>query len=139
MVDWRRLSDRYSRLTWQQRLGNLASTLARAASAANSPRAMSSVRDLLREGMWVIEWSQRDTPLTALTELAGIQRELGLLGHAWEQDSQAVRPLLVFRARAMSDRVLELAGLAQQWNKPRGRAPCRRCNRSGVARALEKP
>ena len=113
MVDWRRLSDRYGRLTWQQRLGNLASTLARAASAANSPRTMSSVPDLLREGMWVIEWSQRDTPLTALTELAGIQRELGLLGHAWEQDSQAVRPLLIFRARAMSDRVLELAGLVQ--------------------------
>jgi hypothetical protein len=75
---------------------------------------VSSVPDLLREGMWVIEWSQRDTPLTALTELAGIQRELGLLGRAWEQDSQAVRPLLVFRARAMSDRVLEVAGLVQQ-------------------------
>jgi len=111
-MDWKRLEARYIRLTWQQRLGNLASTLARAATAASNPRTAASVPDLLREGMWVIEWSRGDTPLDALTELAPMQRELGLLRRAWEQDNQVARPLLTFRARAMSDRVLELAGLA---------------------------
>ena len=111
-MDWKRLEARYARLTWQQRLGNLASTLARAATAAGNPRTAGSVSDLLREGMWVIEWSQDDTPLDALDKLAQVQRELGLLRRAWEQDSQAARPLLTSRARTMSDRVLELSGLA---------------------------
>lgn len=111
-MDWRRLEARYARLNWQQRLGNLASTLARTATVASNPRTAASVSDLLREGMCVVEWSVADTPLDALRELAPMQRELGLLQHAWEQDSQVIRPLLTFRARAMADRVLQLAGLA---------------------------
>lgn len=111
MVDWRRLKLRYDCLAWQQRLGNLASTLARSATATESGRAAASVPDLLREGMWIIEWSAADAPADVLAELAPMQRELGLLRKAWMQDAQAIRPILAFRARAMSDRVLELAGL----------------------------
>jgi hypothetical protein len=48
-----------------------------------------------------------------LAELAPMQRELGLLWRVWEQNSEVARPLLTFRARAMSDRVLVLAGLRQ--------------------------
>ena len=112
MLDWRRLRSRYSRLTWQQRLGNLASTLARSATVSNSSRAATSVADLLREGMWIIEWSADDAPLDVLTELAPMQRELGLLRQAWERDAAAIQPVIAFRARVLSDRVLELAGLA---------------------------
>jgi hypothetical protein len=112
-MDWELLRVRYSQLAWQQRLGNLVSTLARAATAAGNPRTAASVPDLLREGMCVIEWCRDDTPLDTLTELAPMQRELGLLRRAWEHDSEAARPLLTFRARAMSDRVLVLAGLGQ--------------------------
>ena len=110
MVDWRRLSLRYSRLDWQQRLGNLASTLARSATVSESGRATASVPDLLREGMWIIEWCT-DAPTDVLAELAPMQLELGLLQHSWQQDAQAIQPVLAFRARAMSDRVLELSGL----------------------------
>ncbi len=110
-MNWQRLHARYARLRWQQRLGNLASTLARAATAAGNPRTAASVSDLLREGMWIIEWSQPGTPLSALTELAPMQRELGLWRRAWEQGSQMVSPLLALRVRAMADRVLELSGL----------------------------
>ena len=110
-MDWKRLEARYAKMEWQQRLGNLASTLSRAATAASSPRTAASVSDLLREGMWVIEWSAADTPLDALAELAPMQHELGLWRRAWEQDSHAVRLVLAFRSRAMSSRVLELAGL----------------------------
>lgn len=111
MVDWKRLSVRYGQLAWPQRLGNLASTLARSATIAQSRRSATSVSDLLREGMWIIEWSAADAPIEALAELALMQRELGLLRRAWETDAEAVRAVIVFRARAMSDRVLELAGL----------------------------
>jgi hypothetical protein len=70
LMDWKRLQARYAQLSWQQRLGNLASTLARAATAASNPRTMASVPDMLREGMWVIEWSRADTPIETLIELA---------------------------------------------------------------------
>ena len=110
MVDWRRLSLRYSRLGWQQRLGNLASTLARSATVSESGRTTASVPDLLREGMWIIEWSA-DAPPDVLAELAPMQLELGLLQNSWQQDAQAIQPILAFRTRAMSDRVLELSGL----------------------------
>ena len=110
MVDWKRLSDRYSRLGWQQRLGNLASTLARSATVSESGRATTSVPDLLREGMWIIDWST-DAPLEILAELAPMQLELGLLQRSWQQDAPAIQPVLAFRTRAMSNRVLELSGL----------------------------
>jgi hypothetical protein len=114
VADWERLRQRYTQLAWPQRLGNLASTLARAGTAASNPRTAASVPDLLREGMWVIEWSRSDTPLAKLTELAPMQKELGLWRRTWEQDSEVARPLLTFRARAMADRVLELSGLKQE-------------------------
>lgn len=111
MADWERLRRRYSQLDWQQRLGNLASTINRAASAAANPRTAASVGEMLREGMWIIEWSRDDTPLEALTELAEVQRELGFLRTAWQQDQDAVRLLVAFRARALAGRTLELSGL----------------------------
>jgi hypothetical protein len=110
MVEWRRLNLRYGQLDWQQRLGNLASTLARSATVSESGRTTALVPDLLREGMWIIEWST-DAPTDILVELAPMQLELGLLQHSWQQDAQAIQPVLAFRARAMSDRVLELSGL----------------------------
>ena len=42
-----------------------------------------------------------------------MQHELGLLRRAWEQNSDVARPQITFRARAMSDRALALAGLGQ--------------------------
>jgi hypothetical protein len=61
--------------------------------------------------MWIIEWSAADAPTDVLVELAPMQLELGLLQHSWKQDAEAVQPVLAFRARAMSNRVLELSGL----------------------------
>lgn len=67
--------------------------------------------DLLREGMWIIEWSAPDAPADIAAELAPMQLELGLLGHAWTRDPQAVRTILALRTRIMSDRILEFSGL----------------------------
>jgi hypothetical protein len=114
MVDWRRLNDRYRRLTWEQRMGNLASTLARSATASGNTRTRSTVGDLLREGMWIIEWTAADAPGERQAELATMQRELGLLRRAWDKDPDAVQSLLAFRARAISDRALQLSGLLSE-------------------------
>ncbi|MCX7707324.1 MAG: hypothetical protein N2204_04885 [Anaerolineae bacterium] len=92
-------------------MGNLASTLARSATVSVNTQSATLTSDLLREGMWIIEWSAPDAPLEVLAELAPMQLELGLLRQAWTRDPQAVQPILAFRARTMSDRVLELSGL----------------------------
>ena len=113
MLDWKRLFTRYSRMTWQQRMGNLASTLARSAAVAQNKNSAVSVADLLREGMWIIEWSATDAPPEALIELAPMQRELGLLHQAWETDTEALRSVVAFRSRAMSERALDLSGLLE--------------------------
>ena len=88
--------------------------MARSATVAQSKNSAVSVVDLLREGMWIIEWSATDAPPEALIELAPMQRELDLLRRAWERDSDAVRPVVAFRARALWDRVLDLSGLLIQ-------------------------
>ncbi len=116
MQDWTGLAKRYGRMTWQQRLGNLASTLARTATASQHQAKSVSLPDLLREAMWIIEWSAADTPLDAMAELAPMQVELGLLRHAWERNASAMQAVLAYRTRAMSDRVLEMSGLLD----PRG-------------------
>jgi hypothetical protein len=114
MQNWTRLATRYGRMTWQQRLGNLASTLARSSAVSQSEGTSISVSDLLREGMWIIEWSATDTPPDMLAELASTQLELGLLRRAWDRDAQAVQPVVAYRTRALSDRVLELSGLLNE-------------------------
>lgn len=74
MLDWKRLSVRYGRMTYPQRLGNLASTLARTTAVTQSKNSATSVPDLLREGMWIIEWSAPDATPDALAELAPMQK-----------------------------------------------------------------
>lgn len=114
MLDWKRFATRYARMAYQQRMGNLASTLARLATVAQSKSSAVSVPDLLREGMWIIEWSASDATPEALAELAPMQRELSLLYRAWQADADAVRAVVAFRARAMSERVLALSGILDQ-------------------------
>jgi hypothetical protein len=114
MQNWARLAGRYGRMTWQQRLGNLASTLARASTVSQQQGTSVPLPDLLREAMWIIEWSAADTPPQALAALAAMQLELGLLRRAWERDAWAIRSVLAYRTRAMSDQVLEMSGLLDE-------------------------
>ena len=52
-----------------------------------------------------------DAPMDVLAELAPMQLELGLLQHSGSRMPPAIQPVVAFRTRAMSDRVLELSGL----------------------------
>jgi hypothetical protein len=63
--------------------------------------------------MWIIEWGASDAAPEALVELAPMQHELGLLHRAWETDADALRAVVAFRARALSERVLDLSGLLE--------------------------
>jgi len=106
------LHDRYLRDEWPRQLGNLASTLARLGARVVEPRHDQITSDLLREGALLIEWSASHVPAYLVGDLATMQRELCLWRRVWPVET--ARPLLAFRARTMSDRVLELSGLVPQ-------------------------
>ena len=106
------LHDRYLRDEWPRQLGNLASTLARLGARVGDQRYDQMTSDLLREGALLIEWSAPHVPAHLVGDLANMQRELCLWRRIWPVE--AAQPLLTFRARTMSDRVLELSGLGRR-------------------------
>ncbi len=112
-MDWQELRERYMRDEWPIRLGNLASTLGRVATAASNPKTLSTVPPSLRECMLFIEWNVHAMPHDILADFASMQSELGLWWKGWEtaEQSPALRTLLSRRARDMSDRALELSSL----------------------------
>jgi hypothetical protein len=106
------LRERYLRDEWPRQLGNLASTLARLGARVEDPRHDPITSDLLREGALLMEWSAPHMPSHLVGNLAAMQRELCLWWQVWPME--AARPLLAFRAQAMSDQVLEWSGLVPQ-------------------------
>jgi hypothetical protein len=108
-MDRDKLRKRYLQDEWPRQVGNLASTLARLSSRVGDARYDQVVANLLREGALLMDWCAPNVPLELAVDLAGMQRELILWRQIWPQAS--VRALLAFRARAMSDRLLEAAGL----------------------------
>ena len=102
------LRERYKKMSWQQQLGNMASTLARIANNAPVSDHDEVVVMCLREAACFIEWSAPDVPSELLLELAAMQRELLAWQRVWP--IEAARPLLALHARSQSDRVLQMAG-----------------------------
>jgi len=103
------LRERYEQFEWPQQLGNLASTLARIATRASSPRYDALTSDLLREAALFIEWSAPHVPQSLLLDLSPLQRELLAWQRAWPLED--ARFLLALQARHASDRLLRLAQL----------------------------
>ncbi len=109
MRDLEKVQARYLRDQWPVRLGNLASNLLRLGNWVQMRHSDEAIVELIRESAWFIEWTVNDTPTDIMAELADLQRELCLWRRIWPQE--AVRHVLVFRARRMSEQVLRLSGL----------------------------
>lgn len=101
------MRERFLRDTPEVRLGNLASNLLRLSSWARLEGQDAAAVGLMQEIAAMIEWDIEN----ASAELANIQREICRWRRLWPLD--AARSLMAFRARQMSDRVLELSGLAR--------------------------
>jgi hypothetical protein len=108
-MDIKSMYKRYTQLTWQQQLGNVASTLARISTQATSPESDSLVTASLREAALLIEWSAPNVPPDFLPELAAMQREVLAWHRCWPLDD--ARSLLALHTRNQSDRMLQMAGL----------------------------
>ncbi|MGB9776753.1 MAG: hypothetical protein ACPL7C_09455 [Anaerolineae bacterium] len=100
--------ERFQQLPWPQQLGNLASTLARISSLCGQPEYDRLIRDLLREGAVLVEWSAASVPADLLPELAFLQREVLAWRAVWPLEG--ARHLLALRARLASDLLLYRAG-----------------------------
>jgi hypothetical protein len=108
-LDRGKLRERYLRDEWPRQVGNLASTLARLSSRVGDERYDQVVISLLREGALLMDWCAPNVPAELAVDLASMQRELILWREIWPDAS--ARALLAFRARAMSDHLLEAGGL----------------------------
>ena len=110
------LGARYQKMSWQQQLGNMASTLARIANNATVSDHDGIVSMCLREAACFIEWSIPAAPPELLLELAAMQRELLTWQRVWP--IEAARPLLALHARNQSDRILQIAGFYNLGDEP---------------------
>ncbi len=106
MRDLRKMRERYVRDGGPVRLGNLASSLLRLSNWVRTGHSDEAVVDLMREIAWFMEWSGD----LASLELANMQREICRWRRVWPVEQ--ARSILAFRALQMSNRVLELSGLA---------------------------
>jgi len=106
MKDVTRLRERFLRDGLDRRLGNIASNLLRLNNWLQMGRDPQAMVDLMRETATMIEWMGDD----ATEDLVNIQRELCRWRRIWPL--APAHSLLAFRARQMSDRVLDSSGLA---------------------------
>jgi hypothetical protein len=106
MKDVSPLRERFLRDGRDRRLGNIASNLLRVSHWLQMGCAAETVADLMRETAAMIEWTGDD----ATEDLVNVHRELCRWRRIWSLEP--ARGLLAFRARQMSDRVLELSRLA---------------------------
>lgn len=96
-------------LNWQEKLGNLASTLAKISTQATISQQDKLTLKLLREAALIIEWSASEVPEVYHIELAAMQREC----LAWYQvyPVEETRNILALHSRNQSDRILQISGL----------------------------
>jgi hypothetical protein len=103
------LYEKLKTLSWQQKLGNLASTLAAISTRSPLSKYDKLTSYLLLEAALIIEWCAGEVPEDFLWELAAMQREL----MEWKKvfPVEEVRGLLALTARMRSDRILQMAGM----------------------------
>lgn len=107
MNDLESIRQRYVAMPASTRMGHLASDLLRLTRWLRTRRDDKDVLDLMTRIASMMEWN----PEHASEELADMQREVCYWRRLWPLEP--ARGLLAFRARRMSDRVLELSGLLE--------------------------
>ena len=99
--------ERYMRDDLPMRLGNLASDLLRLSQWVWQPEHDPSAVVLMDQIAAMVEWNGE----SATEELVDVQREILRWRNVWPLEP--ARSLLAFRARKLSDRVLEMSGLLE--------------------------
>ncbi|WP_204103965.1 MULTISPECIES: hypothetical protein [Spirulina sp. CCY15215] len=116
MID-RSFYDKIKDLNWQDKLGNLASTLAKISTQATISQQDRLTVKLLREAALIIEWSISEVPQMYHLELAAMQKEC--LAWCRVHPVEEVRSILALYTQNQSDRLLEISGLLTNIPLPR--------------------
>ena len=105
------LYEKISQLTWQQQLGNLASTLAKISNQATESKLDQLTSYFLRESALIIEWSAKNVPQQFQIELAAIQKEC----LEWHKifPLEDARIILSLNTRHQSQKIIQIAGLLE--------------------------
>ena len=115
-MDIKSMYKRFVRLSWEQQLGNLASTLARIADLVEDAETDSLAATSLREAALQIEWSAPNVPSEYLVELAAMQREVLAWHQCWPIED--ARSILALHCRNQANRLLQMASLLEASSKP---------------------
>jgi len=107
MIALESIQERYLQDPAPIRMGNLASDLLRLSRWVSQRESDEVAVDLMNMIAWMLE----SIPSFASEELANMQREICHWRRIWPLEP--ARWLLAFRARVMSDRILELSGLLE--------------------------
>ena len=102
------LYERFKTLSWQQQIGNIASTLANISRYVDSPSYDELTKLSLREAALAIDWCVPNVPQQFVLDLAMIHKELLAW---WQVFPVEPRSLLSLHTRHQSDRLLVMAGL----------------------------
>lgn len=108
------LYHRFITLTWQEQLGNLASTLGTISKQVLIPEQDQLTAMLLREGALMIEWCASNVPSDYHLELAGLQKELLIWKESFSETN--ARQILALHMSNQRDRLLEISGLLANEN-----------------------
>ncbi|MBP0020769.1 MAG: hypothetical protein J7647_24830 [Cyanobacteria bacterium SBLK] len=97
------------KLHWQEKLENLASTLAEISTQAKFPKQDRLTLKLLREAALIIEWGISEVPEIYHLELTAMQRECVEWCRVYPVEQ--ARHILALHSQSQSDRVLQMSGL----------------------------
>ena len=105
--------DRYLKDNLQTRLGGLAANLARISSFVKNPANLESVKNLIEESKFFIEWTAEEAEIEKSFELVKLQIDLALLERKLEIDwsINENREAIGQQAKLWSKQVLIQAGL----------------------------
>ncbi|GEM_PF-1875592 len=108
-MKYQKLYEKFTALTWQKQLGNIASTLATISKQATIPQSDQLTIYLLREAVLMMEWCAKNIPQSFHLELAIMQKEL----LAWQKvfPIDQVRNILALQLRNQADILLDFSGL----------------------------
>lgn len=113
MKNLKEIRERYLREPFNKRLGHLAANLARISTFLENSTNIKSVKDILEESKFFIEWTAPDAPMETQAMLSEIQSKLALWHLYLIKNKKFHKELLLVKesTKNWSQQLLNISGL----------------------------